>query len=122
MEVSILFGRFLVRQGLLTERDLAESVNVQSELNHNYPATVLGDEMITLDEFRKCLAYQRQNGVTFRQALLALNVANGDSIRAMDEAIRKSRIKLGEILVKRGHLTEDDLEKALQRFGEDAHR
>jgi hypothetical protein len=122
MEVSILFGRFLVRQGMLTEHDLAEAVNVQSELNHNYPATLLAAGMITLEDFKKCLAHQRAKGLTFRQSLLALNVATGNTIGAMDEAIRNSRIKLGEILVKRGHLKEEDLQAALTKFGEASQR
>jgi hypothetical protein len=122
MEVSILFGRFLVRQGLLTEHDLADAVNVQSELNHNYPATLLATGMIGLEDFKGCLAYQRDRGVTFRQALLALNVANVETIKTMDEAIRKSRIKLGEILVKRGHLNEQALTAALDRFVDSSRR
>lgn len=121
MDVSILFGRFLVRKGLLTEHDLAEAVSVQSELNGSLALRALDAGLISLADFKKCLAYQREKGVTFRQAMVAANVAEPDRMKLIDDTLRQSRMKLGEVLVCRGNLSQEALDEALAEFRESTH-
>jgi hypothetical protein len=115
-EPGIVFGRFLVRRGLLGERELSEAVRIQTEVNRHYGITALEAGLIGLDDFRRGLAYQRDHGVTFRTALLALHLATEQSIGAFDAAVRARRLRLGEILVRRGALSEQVVNQALGQF------
>jgi GGDEF domain-containing protein len=121
-ERSVVFGRFLVRRGLLTERELSEAVKIQTEINKHYGVAALEAGLLTLEDFRSCLGYQRQKGVTFRTALLALGVATEETIPELDTVVRDRRVKLGEVLVRRRYMSESLLNHALQEFVGRGHR
>jgi len=116
MEIPILFGRFLVRQGKISEEALSYVTKVQAEINQCFPAIALEGDFISLDDFKKALDYQRQNGIKFSEALKELNIANDETIEKINNMCRAKRVKLGELLVKRGFITEEELKKALEEF------
>lgn len=118
MEIPILFGRFLVREGIISKEVLSEATKVQAEINKSFAVLALEGDFITLDAFKKAIAYQREKGIIFREALAQLQLADEDTLEKIDAAIKGKRVRLGEILVTKGAMKEEDLEKALTAFKE----
>ncbi|MBI5741781.1 MAG: hypothetical protein HZA16_13840 [Nitrospirae bacterium] len=118
MEIPILFGRFLVREYNIPEDALRETINVQSEINWSFSATALMTGLITLEDFKNALDYQRQKGTRFRDALAELKIADDETIRKIEAAHKERSAKLGELLVKKGILTDEDMNRALIKFKE----
>jgi len=118
MDIPVLFGRFLVREGKISEEDLLEVTRVQSEINRSFAVTALEGDFITLDDFKKAVAYQREKGVKFRDAIKELKIADETTLEKIDKLLQDKSIKLGELLVKRGLITKSDLNELLKNFQE----
>ncbi|MBI4847485.1 MAG: hypothetical protein HY808_02770 [Nitrospirae bacterium] len=118
MDNLILFGRFLVRDGKVSEKELLNAIKVQHEINSSFAAIALEGGFITLDDFKKALSCQRQKGIKFREALIELKITDNDTVEKIDKAFNENTVRLGELLVKRGVITEDALKKALEDFKE----
>lgn len=116
MDNPILFGRFLVREGKISEKELLETIKVQNEINRSFAVAALEKDLITIDDFKKALAYQKQKGIRFRNALLELNVADNKKIEEIESRFNKDAVRLGELLVKRGVISKDELAEALSNF------
>jgi hypothetical protein len=116
MDNPILFGRFLVREGKISEKDLIETIKVQNEINRSFAVAALEKDLITIDDFKKALAYQKQKGIRFRDALLELNVADQKKIEEIETTFNGNTVRLGELLVRRGIISKDELEESLNNF------
>ncbi len=62
MNIPILFGRFLVRTNKISEEELSKILRVQLEIKHSYASIALEHDLITIDDFKRALEYQRQGG------------------------------------------------------------
>lgn len=118
MDIPILFGRYLVRNGKISEEQLSEAIKVQYEINRSFAVTALANEYITLEEFKKALVCQRNEGIRFREALRRLHIASDETIEKTDNALSKKSIKLGELLVLKGLVEQHELNKILADFRE----
>lgn len=118
MDIPILFGRFLVREGIINNEDLMVAVRVQTEINRSFDAVALVNDFISLDDFKKAIEYQREYCVSFKEALQKLEITDEETIDKIDEACNKRKVKLGELLVTRGILKEEELQKVLDEFNE----
>jgi hypothetical protein len=116
MEIPLLFGRYLVRRGKISEEQLLETTKVQAEINRSFAVAALENEFITLDDFKKAIAYQRQEGIRFREALLQLEIADEETIKRIHNASDAKSVKLGALLVKKGLMEENDLQATLDEF------
>ncbi len=118
MDIPILFGRFLVREGIITDEALTEAARVQTEINRSFDAVALVNDFINLEDFKKAIEHQREYCVSFREALQQLEIAEEETIGKIDETCSNRWVKLGELLVIRGILNEDELQNALDEFKE----
>ena len=118
MDIPILFGRFLVRKGKISNEALNEAIKVQSEINRSFAAVAVEHGLISFDDFKKALGHQRENGLRFRDSLAELKIADEETLSKIDSVFKETTIKLGELLVKREDLVRDDLEEALKDFRE----
>jgi arginyl-tRNA synthetase len=118
MDIPILFGRFLVRERIITDVALADAVRVQTEINRSFDAVAQVNDFISLEDFKKAIEHQREYCVSFREALQKLEIADEETIDKIDETYSNRRVKLGELLVTRGILSEDELQNALEEFKE----
>lgn len=116
MEIPLLFGRFLVKQGSVKEEDLDNALKVQKEINPPLCVYCLENGFITLENFMAILKCQREEALSFREAALKLRILEEAAILEIEEKQKKSSINIGTILTKKGLMTEDDLEKELANF------
>lgn len=118
MEIPLLFGRFLVKQGRVKEEDLSNALKVQKEINPPLGVYCLENGFITLENFMAILKCQREEALNFREAALKLRILEEAAILEIEEKQKKSAINIGTILTKKGLITEDYLEKELANFKE----
>lgn len=121
MEIPLLFGRFLVRQGSIREEDLNNALKVQKEINPPLGVYCLENGFITLENFKAILKCQREEALGFREAALKLRLLDEEAILEVEEKQKKTAINIGTILTKKGLMTEDNLEKELANFKEKKH-
>jgi len=118
MPIPLLFGRYLVREGKLSENQLSELLTVQSEINRSFSAKAIEGDFITIEEFKKGRQYQRDKGVTFRQALMDLGFADEKKVQEIEDAFADKKVKLGELMIRRGLITEEELHRVIDEFRE----
>ncbi|RJQ18071.1 MAG: hypothetical protein C4560_07785 [Nitrospiraceae bacterium] len=118
MDNPILFGRFLVREGKISEKELLEVSKIQTEINRSFAVVALEGGFIGPEDFKAAIAYQRQKGIRFRDALTELKIADDETVGKIDKAQKDNAVRLGELLVKRGAITEEGLGDALNDFKE----
>jgi hypothetical protein len=115
--IPLLFGRFLVLKGLITDEELQDAITVQLELNHyQCDAYLLLEEgLLNLEDLQRSRDYQREKGRTLHEALLDLRLIETSALEFLQHAERP-QLRLGEILVRRGSLSQQALHKALADF------
>ena len=86
------------------------------ELEGSLASTALEAGLVSLQQFRKCRAYQREKGVSFAEAVVGLGYASETEIGELNTAARQLRTRLGEILIRAGYLQLAVLESALSDF------
>lgn len=118
MSVHMMFGRFLVMKGMITENDLDEALHVQSELNRSLAEELLEGDYLSLDGFKKAWHYQRENLVTLRDAIIALELMDAGTLEQVEINCSDKYIRLGELFVQKGAISEKDLKVLLREFHE----
>lgn len=115
LDVPVLFGRFLVLNGILTEKDIADATRVQKDLNASPLFRVVEKGLLSLDDVKRARAYQWEKMTTFCQAIDALKILLFDDCNALLNSANQQHIPLGEILVKQGKITPQELANALEK-------
>lgn len=121
MDIPLLFGRFLVKQGRVKEEELSSALKVQKEINSPLGVYCLEHGVIKLEDFMAILKFQREEALSFRDAVLKLRILDEAAILEIEEKQSRSAINIGAILTKKGLMTEDDLEKELANFKKNSH-
>ncbi|MBV5308727.1 hypothetical protein [Chromatium okenii] len=115
LDVPVLFGRFLILNGILMERDIVEAVRVQKDLNASPLFRVVEKGLLSLEDVKRARAYQWEKMTTFCQAIDALKILPFDDCNALLKSANQQHIPLGEILVKQGKITLQELANALEQ-------
>ncbi|MBK1723157.1 hypothetical protein [Thiocystis violacea] len=113
LDIPILFGRFLVIQGLLTDADVARASAVQKDLNATLCFVLIERGMLSVEDFGRVHAYQWEHMVAFEEALRAVGVLSEQACTAAVKLLDDQRIRLGEVLVGQGKITREALADAL---------
>lgn len=122
LDVPVLFGRFLVLNGILTEEEICAAARVQKDLNASPLFRLIEQGVLVLEDVWRARSYQWEYMVTFCEAVGALGIMSVEDCKAATEAIRQQNVPLGEVLVKQGRITPEALAEALQRHREHADR
>lgn len=121
MEIPLLFGRFLVKQGRVKDEELDKALKIQKEINPPVGFFSLENGFVTPENFSALLKCQREEALSFREAALKLQILDETKLLEIEEKQKKAATNIGAILVKKGLLTEDDIEKELANFKERKH-
>jgi hypothetical protein len=116
-DIPLLFGRFLALKGLITDEELRDAITIQLQLNHYHcdAYLLLGKGLLDLEDVQRCRDYQMEKGRTLHEALLDLKLIETSALEFLQHAERP-QLRLGEILVRRGSLSQQELQKALADF------
>ena len=114
--VAIGFGQYLVDQGLIKREDHKKVIEIQ---NKDRLLGNLGIELhwLTEDCISSILTYQEEHtGVRFGEAAVSLSLLNSSQLKYLLDLRNRRKIPIGDILVKHGFITQENLNKALMGF------
>lgn len=115
MAIKILFGRYLVRNNIITEEQLTNAINIQHELNA-IPSEMMELGYIHFTQFLQIRKHQRQFGKTFITAIVELDIIEPTQLNDYLTQCIDNNIKLGEIFIKQGVLGKQQLDDLLEDF------
>jgi hypothetical protein len=116
LDVPLFFGRFLVTTGLLDEKDLETALIAQRDLSDCFLCSALEIGLITVQDFAKCRTYQREKFGTAEEALRHIANLTDTDMTHLKAFMADMHVPVGEMLTKRGLLTPEKLEQALQDY------
>ncbi len=115
-QIPLLFGRFMVKTGWVSESQLQHAVQLQRELTVSPGLMALLDDLITPDQLRQILEHQRQTGRLFHAAVCELGLLDEAQLTALYTRCQDARVPLGEALLLQGSLSDTTLRDALRAF------
>lgn len=114
--IPLLFGRFLVKAGWVSEEQVEQASAFQKELTPSLGLVAVLENMLTVDALRRVLAHQRHMGLSFQETVTQLGLLDAAQLAVLEERHRSDMLLLGEALVVRGDLTDADLQEAVRAF------
>ena len=114
--VPLLFGRFLVKAGWVTEAQMNRAIRLQRQHQLGPGVIALLDGLLSLDDFRRLLAHQRQTGQLFEEAVQELDLLDRTDLAHLESRGKDIHLLLGEALVVQGSMSVDQLQDALDAF------
>ena len=114
--IPLLFGRFLVKTGWVSEEQVEQASTLQKELTLSLGLVAVLENMLTMDDFRRILMHQRRLGLFFQEAVTQLGLLDDVRLAALEERRRSYTLQIGAALVVRGDLAETELQEALSAF------
>ncbi|MBF0565305.1 MAG: hypothetical protein HQK89_08685 [Nitrospirae bacterium] len=116
MEEQLFFGEFLVKAGKISDDTLRRLLLVQSEINQDYAGIALETGSVNPFLLKKIIKYQRLRGVSLRDAIMELGLVDEETLRRLDDLHVKNRVKIGDLLIKRGIMDKNELDKLLMEY------
>lgn len=115
MAIKVLFGRYLLRNNIVTKAQLSNAIKIQHELN-----AVLSEIMklgyINFNQFLQIRKHQREFGITVTTAVIERNILEPAQLNDCITQCIDNNLKLGEIFVKQGELEQQQLDDLLEDF------
>ena len=114
-DVPLLFGRFLVLGGHISESDIIEALRVQRDLNAMSALALIEQRLLSLEEIGRLWDCQRRELVSFEEAMDRQGLPAGTDPKTVLKALRGQSIPLGEILVGQGKISREILMAQLEQ-------
>jgi hypothetical protein len=111
-----LFGQFLLRKGLISERDLFNALMIQREQNRLIGAVAREKGWLSASDVEKILAYQEKNSKKFGEVAVEQTLLSGEQVELLLLEIEENHVFFGEALVSLGALSEPDMLRNLETF------
>lgn len=100
--------------GKLTRSDLDEVVRVQKEINMELGVRALLEGLITLEGFKTIYERQCREVRPFEHIAIAEGLMNPEQMERLRGTHARKHARLGELLVRKGLVTEADVTEALE--------
>jgi len=114
--IPLLFGRFLVKTGWVSEEQVEQAAALQKELMPSLGLVAVLENILTMDDLRRILMHQRRLGLFFQEAVTQLGLLDEAQLAVLEERRRSYTLQIGAALVVRGDLAETELQEALSAF------
>jgi hypothetical protein len=108
-DVPLLFGRFLVLGGHISESDIIEALRVQRDLSTMSAFALIAQGLLSLEELGRLWDCQRRELVSFEEAMRRQGLPAGTDPKTVLRALKGQRTPLGEILVGQGKISREAL-------------
>jgi len=114
---SRFFGQYLLEKGRITSEQLVAALEQQKTVQATIGTLALERGLLTAEQIKQILSQQRKTGLRFGEQAVAmgsLTQAQVDEI--LQEQQASHRVLLGEVLVMKGYLTLEMLEKEFKEY------
>lgn len=111
-----MFGSYLLAQGLITERQLVEALDRQSQSRLSLGRLAFEREILDVEQIIAILDEQKGKGLRFGETAVALGWLEDLQLQELLELQEHTLRPLGQVLAEAGVLPIDVLERELERF------
>jgi len=117
-----LFGEYLVEKKIINEETLAQALVTQIKGLPSIAEIVFENKLLKVRQFLDIIRQQNHRQCGFVEAASDLKLWQPDLSKEIDRRIQTLRIPLGEVLVKMGTVTMEQITRALDEFfGDGVH-
>jgi CheY-specific phosphatase CheX len=114
---SRFFGQYLLEKGRITSEQLVTALEQQKTVQAAIGTLALERGLLTADQIRHILDQQRKTGLRFGEQAVAMGSLTQTQVdELLQEQEVNHRVLLGEVLVLKGYLTLEMLEKELKEY------
>ena len=114
---SRFFGQHLLERGRITSEQLVAGLEQQKTVQATIGTLALERGLLTAEQIKQILDQERSTGLRFGEQAVAMGSLTQTQV---DELVQDQegnhRVRLGEVLVMKGHLTLETLEKELKEY------
>ena len=117
------FGQYLLEKGRITSQQLLDALERQKNITSPIGTMALERGWLTAEQIKKTLEQQKRSNRRFGEIAVALEfLTQGQLDELLQEQDTSHRVRLGEALVSRGHLSLETLEKELKAYNAESER
>jgi len=109
-------GRFLIRMGLVSQRDVDRAVAIQRDSHLRLGERAVLRGYLTEAQVRLILHHQQSDERMFGEIAQALDLLSAEQLASLQAEQQQARVQLGSALVSSGALSPDQLASALQSY------
>jgi hypothetical protein len=113
----LIFGRFLIIKGLITEQDIVNARLIQRQQNLMIGELARRKGWITGKDIERVLVFQEENPRPFGELAVEHEYLHKSQVAELLKEIELNHLFLGEALVSLGALTRKDMLESLEIFG-----
>lgn len=120
---SRFFGQYLLEKGRITSQQLLDALERQKSITAPIGTMALERGWVTAEQIKQVLQHQKGNNLRFGEIAAAfgfLTQAQVDEL--LNDQETTHRVRLGEALVAREHLTLEALEKELKDYNKESEK
>lgn len=114
---SRFFGQYLLEKGRITSEQLVSALEHQKSVQAAIGTLALERGLLTGEQIKQILAEQRKTSLRFGEQAVAMGLLTQTQVdELLQEQEVSHRVLLGEVLVSKGYLTLEMLEKELKEY------
>jgi CheY-specific phosphatase CheX len=114
---SRFFGQYLLEKGRITSQQLSTALDSQKSVTSPIGILALEKGWLTADQIKQILDSQKRTNYRFgEQAVLSGLLTQAQVEALLNEQETSHRVLLGEVLVSKGYLTLDALEREFKEY------
>lgn len=112
----LLFGEYLRKKGLISEKDILVARHVQQETNKQIGELAIKQKMLTAQKVQRILQQQENTNKKFGEIAIDLNVLTRKQVKDLVLYQKDFNIHIGEIFKYEGELGNVDLIREIEEF------
>jgi CheY-specific phosphatase CheX len=114
---SRFFGQYLLEKGRITSEQLVTALEQQKTIRAAIGTLALERGLLTAEQIKQILNQQRKTGIRFGEQAVAMGSLTQTQVdELLQEQQASHRVLLGEVLVMKGYLTLEMLEKEFKDY------
>jgi CheY-specific phosphatase CheX len=114
---SRFFGQYLLEKGRITSEQLVTALEQQKTVQVAIGTLALERSLLTAEQIKQILNQQRKTGLRFGEQAVAMGSLTQTQVdELLQEQQASHRVLLGEVLVMKGYLTLEMLEKEFKEY------
>ena len=116
-----VFGQFLIRNQVITEKQLDEALKIQKDTGLSFGELCMAKEALTETQVKKILRQQWQQHKHFGEIAIELKLLTQEQVDQLLKIQELFHSPLGRVLTNQNILTQTELEPWLQQFKDECN-
>ncbi len=118
---SRFFGQYLLEKGRITSHQLLDALECQKSITTPIGTMALERGLLNAEQIKQVLRHQHQTNQRFGEIAITLEYLTQAQLdELLDDQETSHRVRLGDALVTKGHITVETLEKELREYNKES--